>query len=121
VWARYLDHPDVTDAVSLVTAPVDAILADIEQLQEGRAVTPEPFLDLQTAKMLALSSYLRARNQGASEVVMRAHRDYLLDVESILQEQAEQIAAAQAGAPGAAGMPPAGPPGGAGLPPEIMG
>jgi len=122
VWARYLDYPDVADAVSLVTAPIDAILADIEQLQEGKTLAPEPFLDLETAKMLVLSSYLRARNMGASEAVQRAHRDYLASVQDMLDEQAQMLAAqaAPVGLPGPGAPPPALGPGGADMPPGGM-
>jgi len=105
--ASKIDHPDVDDVMSMMTASVDAIRYDIERLEEGTFVTPEPFLDLQTAKILVLAAWLRARNNNAPEKVLSAFENYQLSIDNMLKKvQAEAAAAAMAqGMPGAPGGP----------------
>ena len=93
--ASKIDHPDVDDAMSMMTASVQAVQYDIEQLQAGKPVQPESFLDLQTAKQLVLAAYLRARNNNAPEHILEGFRQYLLSVDSMIREVQQQQMAIQ--------------------------
>lgn len=124
--ARQLDNPDVDAALSLVSAPVDSILSDIERLQNGEFFSPEPFIDMQTAKVMVLAAYLKARNNGAPEEVLEAFRNYLISIQdAISQMQQQQMALTQEfpnqpmdqGMPAPGGTAPVMPPGG--MPPGI--
>lgn len=116
--ASKIDHPDVDDVMSLMTASVDAIRYDIEKLSDGELVTPEAFLDLQTAKTLVLAAWLRARNNNAPGNVLEAFENYLLGVESMIKQAQAEAMAMQARAQGMPGMP--GAPGGPGPAPGPM-
>jgi len=97
--ARMLDHPDVEAALSYMTAAEDAVLADIEILEDGQNVTPEPFLDIQLALGMVLSRYNSLRSQGAPEERMAPFRAYLLsltDMRASLVRGAGQVAGAGA-------------------------
>ena len=126
--ARFIDNPDVDAAISLVSAPMDAILSDMEAIEEGKEVTPEPFIDLAMAKMIGLSSYLKARNAGAPEEILDVYRYYLQCCHEMLQPAAPMGMEAPAAGPGmpAGAMPPemqamtgGGPPPGL-IPPGVM-
>lgn len=105
--ARAINHPDVEAAMSLVTASVDAILLDVDLLNEGKYRPPEPFLDLAVAKVVVLSSYQRAVSQNAPDKITTAHREYLLSLHNLMKEQQlEQMKMqAQAQMQAAGGMP----------------
>lgn len=112
--AKQLKGSDIDSAMNLVSAPIDAILCDIEQLDAGVPVMPEPYIDLNAAKTLVLSSYLAARSKRAPEEVLEAYRSYLIAIDSIQREaaMAAQMAAQAASPqmPPAGGMPPGMPP-----------
>jgi hypothetical protein len=123
VLIRLLNHPDIEAAASSMTAPVDAILADIEALEDGKTVQPEPYLDLETAKALALVHYNKLRAAGADEEKLQAFRDYLQRVQEMLAQTVvaagqvaaagapEAVASAALSTPGIQMAPPAGPAG----------
>lgn len=126
LFAKLMANADTDAAISIVSAAVDAILMDIEKLDAGEVVTPEPFIDLQSAKTLVLASYLKARNNNAPEEVLAGYRQYLLQVDAVLKQTA--MAAAGTGtAMGSqmlmgTGIPqgqPGAMPGGPGMPPGI--
>jgi hypothetical protein len=97
--ARMIDHPDVEYALSYATASEDAVLADLELLEDGQGVTPEPFLDVELATGMALSHYNKLRAQGAPEKTLGALRAYLLslaDMKASMVRGAGQVAGAGA-------------------------
>jgi hypothetical protein len=112
-----LDSPDVEAAVGVLTAPFRAIMADLDAIEElgpkDEFVRPDPLIDLQLAKTLALARYLRAKEAGAPEWVLDAFRSYLLDIRGYEKENAQRDAPP---AP-----PPGAQPGAGGLPPELAG
>jgi hypothetical protein len=91
--ATKLDNPDVDGVMKILAAPVMAVMADIEQLNEGKQVSPEPYIPHDAAKALVLSNYLAARNNGASDEVLEAYRSYLQEL--VTAEQIATQAAAQ--------------------------
>lgn len=121
-----MSSPDVDDVMSLLSAGGDAIRYDIEKLNEGEYITPEPFLELGAAMKMALAGYMKARNGGASEKVQEAFRNYLLGLKNLMEEQKLAEMAAQAGQmpqqmPGTGPMGQLLPPGGGmGMPPQQM-
>lgn len=121
--ADLLDFPDVDQAMSLISAPVRAIRADLERLSQGEHVDPEPFIDLKLALNMALDAYLRARNGGAPESVLECFREYMVDVKNMIAESQKAppnptavmgLQGAPAGLPGSgiSTLPPGGPAGG---------
>jgi hypothetical protein len=88
--AAELKFADVDSAMSLVSAPVEAILADIDLMRDGKRAPLEPFIDFETAKRLVMASYLKARNNNAPEAVLAEHRSYLLSVQGELDKLQEQ-------------------------------
>lgn len=122
VLASKMQNPDVDDAMSLVSAPVDAVNRDIEIMLDGNPVTPEPFLDLELAKSMVLQSYQKLKAmKNVPEAIMQYHRDYLTECDSILKQQVAKmqamIAAQQNQMGGMPGQPPGPMPGPAGPPP----
>jgi hypothetical protein len=117
MFAGLIQHPDVDAAMKLLSAPVDAVVSDIKELEKGQYVSPEPFLDFNLAKMLVLANYQSLKSQKAPERVLDAHRQYLLSLQSLIEQQQAQQAAMAAsmggmpGPPGAGGPVPAGVPG----------
>lgn len=118
--SKHMNDYDVDDALSLVSAPVSAIQADIDEMLDGKpGVLPEPFLDLQLAKNMVLQSYQKIKSQNAPEEIQQYHRNYLQACHALIESQmqmAVMMAAANQGqvpgAPGAMGLPaPAGQPG----------
>lgn len=100
-----LDFPDLEAAMSLKTAAIDVVKKQVHQiLDEGEAVTPEPFQDLALAEQMAQWAYLRAYSDGAPEDRLELLRVFMSDCKA-LQEQAklqaqEAAMAAQGGMPG---------------------
>lgn len=99
-----LDFPDIDDFTSLELAPYEIVLDAIEDmLEDGEYHPPEPAQDLELAKKLAQSAYLRARYDGCPEENTELLLRYMGDCDALLQM------AAMAAAPApqmAAGMSP---------------
>lgn len=104
--AKQLQGGDIDAAMGLVSAPVDAILYDIEQLDGGVPITPEPFVDLAAARTMVLSAYLRARNKRAPQEVLEAYRTYLLAANAMYEQAQAAKMAQQAQNQLPPGMPP---------------
>src|SRR5262249_22646237 len=63
-----LEFPDTEGALSLKTAPLDDILATLDELlYSNKFPTPEPFQDLKMGVQIMQSAYLRARHDGAPD------------------------------------------------------
>jgi hypothetical protein len=116
-WRRLSEHPDLDRVLSLYTQGMESIEEDIEAIEEGYAVQPEPFGNLALMVRMAQMAYLRDRNVGdddgehsAPEEVLEGLRQYAVMAAHMLtlpakanQAPGEQI---PAGPPGAgAGMP----------------
>lgn len=97
--ARMIDHPDVDAALGHMTAAEDAIRSDIEQLEEGISVTPEPFIDVELALGMALSHRNKLRGMGAPPELLGVFTNYLLrlsEMKASMVRGAGQVAGAGA-------------------------
>jgi hypothetical protein len=103
---RLVDHPDLEQALSQYTASVEAIEADLEDIEEGNFVAPEPFLNLKMARDRGASRYLVDRKSGAPEDILEGLRTYVVQATHLLK----QAEAANSNALPAAGGAAAGPP-----------
>jgi hypothetical protein len=75
-WRRLTEHPDLDRVLSLYTQGIESIEKDIETIEDGEYVTPEPFANLQLAVRVAQMAYLRDRDLGAPEEVLEGLRQY---------------------------------------------
>ncbi len=105
---RLLQHPDLEQAMSLYTASLEAIEEDLEMIEEGNFVIPEPFLNLKMAVWRAQNRYLLDRKAGAPEEVLEDIRTYIVQAAYLEGESQKTIPA-----PMMPGMPPGAPPMGA--------
>jgi hypothetical protein len=101
---RLLDHADIDHIISLFTAAIEAIEEDLEMIEDGTYVVPEPFINLKLAQSRGTGRYLQDRGLGAPEVVLEGLRTYVV-----------QAAHTAARAPQPGGLGPAG--GGPTVPP----
>jgi hypothetical protein len=108
-----LDIPDLERFKSLDLSAYRGVLDAVERMiEDGEEVLPEPSDDLELAFKLATQSYTMFKLRKAPEGRLELLRNYLTDVESLLDQAKQAAMAAQApqsqqgtGAPGA--MPPA--------------
>lgn len=75
-WRRITEHPDLDRVLSLYTQGIESIEKDIETIEDGDYVTPEPFANLQLAVRVSQMAYLRDRDLGAPEEVLESLRQY---------------------------------------------
>jgi hypothetical protein len=73
---RTLDHPDIEHVLSLYSASIEAIEEDLESIEDGVYVPPEPFVHLRLAASRATNRYLIDRGRGAPEGVLEGLRTY---------------------------------------------
>lgn len=100
-WRRLTKHPDLDRILSLYTQGMESVERDIEALEDGEIVVPEPFGNLQLMVRMGQMAYLRDRDLGAPEEVLEALRDY-----AVLAAHMRSVAAAnENAAPGSAPMP----------------
>ncbi|HET7378715.1 MAG TPA: hypothetical protein VFJ24_01615 [Gaiellales bacterium] len=111
---KLLDFPDLESVVSLETASVDAVNRQVTSaLMDSEYIPPEPFQDLNLAKVIAQKSVIMAENDGYPESRLELLRRYIDDCDYLLKQAAPPPPpAAPPGAPA-----PGGPPPGAGAPP----
>lgn len=79
-----LDFPDVEAYTSLATASLDnikKIISDI--IEEGVYNTPEPYMDIERASVIAQQSYLKARTSGVPEERLELLRRFITDCEAM--------------------------------------
>lgn len=80
-----LKHPDVDKILSLYTAVREAIEMDLEGIELGHAVIPEPFLNLDMAAKLGHARYLVDRQyEDVPESVLEGLRTYVVQAKHIL-------------------------------------
>lgn len=111
-----LDFPDVEQAVSLITAPLDMVDTLIDRFLSHEPLSeayrpPEPFMDLGLALQRMQQALLRADMDGYPEERLELLRQFMSEAHALLQPPAPPPTM-QPGAPAApAGGPPAPPPG----------
>lgn len=136
-WRKLTDHPDLDSVLSLYTQGMESVERDIEAIEEGYNVTPEPFGNLQLMARMGQMAYLRDRDMGnidgtdgCPEEVLEGLRQYVVLAADMLDKASQAAANTNAAGPPGAEMPPdqagapmPGPPGGqpvAALAPQAM-
>jgi hypothetical protein len=76
-WRRLTEHPDLDRVLSLYTQGIDSVEKDIEAIEEGNYVVPEPFGNLALMVRVGQMAYLRDRDLGAPEEVLEGLRQYV--------------------------------------------
>lgn len=104
-WRRLTKHPDLDHILTLYTQGMESVERDIEALEDGEIVVPEPFGNLQLMVRMGQMAYLRDRDLGAPEEVLEALRDYAVLAAHMLDMQ-NQPAANENAAPGSAPLMP---------------
>lgn len=104
-WRKIVDHPDLDRVLSLYTQGMESVERDIEAIEDGYVVAPEPFGNLELMTRMGQMAYLRDRDLDAPEEILEGLRQYVVlaaDMLSPAQPAADANAAPMA--PGA--MPP---------------
>lgn len=117
-WRRLTQHPDLDRVLSMYTQGMESIEEDIEAIEEGYAVSPEPFGNLELMVRMGQMAYLRDRRVGngddddqAPEEVLEALRTYTVLAAHMLSPPAPANDGAATGAmPTGAPMPAPGQP-----------
>ncbi len=81
---QLLDFPDLDATARLELADMDKVMSDVEAMLDGSEAYPEPFQNLPFAKDVVRKSYLSAQTNGAPEGALQRMRDYIQDVEEML-------------------------------------
>jgi hypothetical protein len=104
-WRRLTKHPDLDHILSLYTQGMESVERDLEAIEDGHTVVPEPFGNLQLMARMGQMAYLRDRDLGAPEEILEALRQYtVLAAHMLAGAAANQNAGA--GPPGSAALPP---------------
>lgn len=82
---RLIRHPDLESELSLYTASLEAIEEDLEAIEDGNFVIPEPFINLKMAVWRAQNRLLLDRGRGAPEEVLEGLRNYAVQAAYILK------------------------------------
>lgn len=115
---RALESPDITAITGDITAPEEDIEWTIYQMTKpkgARYMPPEPFQDLEEGLIKIGHAYLKERDAGAPEPILRNLRRWMADADRAIKNQQDAQMAAQAqmappaGVPGAPGAPGAAP------------
>jgi hypothetical protein len=85
---RLYGHPDLEHTISMYTASMEAIEQDLEAIEDGYPVLPEPFVNLDMAQSLAQSRYLVDRGLGAPEEVLEGLRAYAVQAADMMKQMA---------------------------------
>jgi hypothetical protein len=96
---RLMGHPDLERALSLYTSALESIEEDLEAIEDGKAVAPEPFDNLRMAVWRATAEYHLIRKAGAPERVLEALRQYITQAAYLESTRAANANAAPQGAP----------------------
>ncbi len=84
-WRRLTEHPDLDRVLSLYTQGIDTIERDIEAIEEGDYVVPEPFGNLELMVRMGQMAYLRDRDlDGCPEEVLEGLRQYTVLAQHLL-------------------------------------
>ena len=71
-------HPDLDRVLSLYTQGMESIERDIEAIEDGDTVSPEPFGNLLLMTRVGQMAYLRDRDLGAPEDILEGIRQYVV-------------------------------------------
>jgi hypothetical protein len=108
---QLMDLPDLENATAMATAPLEYIDMCIERmLDDGEALRPEPWVDVETAKVRVAHALMLAQIREVPESRWQLLATYL----DVLMRRSQPQAPSPGGPPGAAAPPPpmpAGPPG----------
>jgi hypothetical protein len=117
-WRRLTKHPDLDHILSLYTQGMESVERDIEAIEDGETVSPEPYGNLQLMVRMGQMQYLRDRDLNAPEEVLEGLRQYVVAAKFMLDKMngAPANANAMPGQPTADPMAPLGAmPGGPGV------
>lgn len=101
-WRRLTQHPDLDRVLSLYTQGIESIERDIEAIEEGDYVVPEPFGNLALMARMGQMAYLRDRDLGAPEDVLEGLRQYTVLARDLLNKSAANENMGAPAMPGAA-------------------
>jgi hypothetical protein len=104
---RLLAHPDLEQAMSLYTAALEAIEEDLEMIEDGHFVVPEPFINLKMAVWRGQNRYLVDRSAGAPEEVLEGLRTYVVQAAHMLAQKPPEPGGMGAALPAGPDAPPA--------------
>ncbi len=108
-FRRLSQHPDLDRVLSLYTQGIESVEADIEEIEEGKYVVPEPFGNLQLMVRVGQMAYLRdSRLDNVPEEVLEGLRQYVTLAADLLEPPApanENIPMPGAAVDPATGMP----------------
>lgn len=87
-----LDMPDVQSETDFVTADRDNLMWQLEQmLEDGVAVTPDPYQDLTRAVAMTQNAVLRAQSEGCPEKNIVLARNFTEMCKAMLQPPEEPV------------------------------
>lgn len=75
---RLMDHPDLDRAMSLYNAAIESVENCIEQIERGKTVMPEPFMNLKLMVWRAQQEYLNWLAAGAPEEILENLRSLIV-------------------------------------------
>jgi hypothetical protein len=97
-WRRLTKHPDLDRVLSLYTQGMESVERDIEAIEDGHIVSPEPFGNLLLMTRVGQMAYLRDRDLGAPEKVLEGIRQYVVQAAWMYAQKSAPAANQNAGA-----------------------
>lgn len=99
---RLTGHPDLEKELSLYIEAIESVEEDLEEIEDGAIVVPEPFQNLKICIWRGQRRYLQlARLPDCPEEVLEGMRQYVVQAIAIQKMQAQQAQNANAQAGGA--------------------
>jgi hypothetical protein len=84
-WRKLTQHPDLDHILSEYTQGMESVEADIEAIEDGHVVMPEPFGNLLLMTRTGQMAYLRDRDLQAPEEILEDLRQYTVQASYMLQ------------------------------------
>lgn len=113
-WRKLTQHPDLDHILSLYTQGMESVERDLEAIEEGKVVVPEPPGNMQLMVRMGQMRYLRDRDlENVPDGVLDGLIQYFTLAAHMLDMANQAAAANQNAAPG-------GPPGAAEMPPNAQ-
>jgi len=75
---RLMQHPDLESSMSLYTAALESVEQCLDEIADGKTVTPEPFMNLDMALWRGQRAYLVWRGNGAPEEILESLRQFVV-------------------------------------------
>ncbi len=104
-WRRLSQHPDLDHVLSLYTQGMESVERDVEAIEDGHMVMPEPFGNLMLMTRVGQMAYLRDRDLNAPEEILEALRQYVVQAAAILDGQNQAANSNMAAMPAGPPMP----------------